>query len=333
MQPIIRLVFTLGLLFSALTQAGPVTLNNCGQQHRYPVVPERVLVYANPALENLLALGLAQRIVGIIGYDYAQDTAPSPAPVGLDKVLSHLSATVPPAAEPLLLLKPDFIYSASYYWFNSPETPNRERLMEWEIATYLSPNLCRGQQSTASSSASFDDIFAELRDIARIFHIPRHAEVLIQRLQVQLQMLSQQTASLPHQRILWWYAGTQAPYVAGCCGAPALLTEQVGSENLFGDLPELWPNVSWETIAARDPDVIVLGDLPRGGLGDSAKDKIHFLEHHPLTATLRAVRQKRYVILPGYDLDPSVRTVAALQRLIQGLQQQALRTSLAKKEP
>lgn len=333
MQPIIRLLLALGLLLSTLVQAGPVALNNCGRQYRYPVVPERVLVYANPALENLLALGLAQRIVGIIGYDYARDTAPSPAPARWGKVLSQLSATAPPAGESLLLLNPDFIYSASYYWFNSPETANRDRLAEWGIATYLSPNVCGGQQSAASSSASFDGIFAELRDIARIFAVSRDAETLIQHLQTQLRDLGLQAAALPHRRILWWYAGTQTPYVAGCCGAPALLTRQVGSENLFGDLPELWPTVSWETIAARDPDLIVLGDLPRGGLGDSAKDKIHFLEHHPLTASLRAVRQKRYVILPGYDLDPSVRTVAALHRLITGLQQQALRLPIANKEP
>ncbi|QGH60034.1 ABC transporter substrate-binding protein [Serratia proteamaculans] len=333
MQPIIHLLLVLGLLFSAQVQAGAVAFNNCGQQHRYPAVPERILVYANPALENLLALGLAQRIVGVIGYDYARDTAPSPAPAGWGKVLSQLSATAPPSAEPLLLLNPDFIYSASYYWFNSPETPNRERLMEWEIATYLSPNVCGGQQSAASSSASFNGIFAELRDIARIFDVSHDAETLIQHLQIQLRDLGQQAASLPHRRILWWYAGTQTPYVAGCCGAPALLTKQVGSENLFGDLPELWPTVSWETIAARDPDLIVLGDLPRGGLGDSAKDKIYFLEHHPLTATLRAVRQKNYVILPGYDLDPSVRTVASLHRLITGLQQQALRLPTPNKEP
>lgn len=79
--------------------------------------------------------------------------------------------------------------------------------------------------------------------------------------------------------------------------------------------------------------MIVLGDLPRGGLGDSAKDKIYFLEHHPLTATLRAVRQKRYVILPGYDLDPSVRTVPALHRLIKGLQQQVSPLPIPNKEP
>jgi len=333
MQPIIHLLLVLGLLFSALVQAGAAVFNNCGQQHHYPAVPKRILVYANPALENLLALGLAQHIVGVIGYDYARDTAPSPTPAGWGKVLSQLSATAPPSAEPLLLLNPDFIYSASYYWFNSPETPSRDRLAEWGIATYLSPNVCGGQQSAASSSASFNGIFAELRDIARIFNVSRDAETLIQQLQIQLRDLGQQAASLPHRRILWWYADTQTPYVAGCCGAPALLTKQVGSENLFGDLPELWPTVSWETIAARDPDLIVLGDLPRGGLGDSAKDKIHFLEHHPLTATLRAVRQKNYVILPGYDLDPSARTVASLHRLITGLQQQALRLPTPNKEP
>jgi iron complex transport system substrate-binding protein len=224
-----------------------------------------------------------------------------------------LSAAAPPAAEPLLLLNPDLVYSASYYWFNSPETPSRDRLTEWGIATYLSPDVCSGQQSTVSRSASFEGIFAELREIARIFHVTGVAERLIKKQQSQLRELERQAASLPQQRLLWWYAGTQTPYVAGCCGAPALLT--------------------WETIAARDPDVIVLGDLPRGGLGDSAKDKIHFLEHHPLTSTLRAVRQKRYVILSGYDLDPSVRTLAALQRLIQGLQQQALGSSILKKEP
>lgn len=331
MQPIICLLVALGLSFNALAQTGAVTLNNCGQPYRYPTVPERVLVYANPALENMLALGLAQRIVGIIGYDYAQDTAPSAAKWG--KALSKLSAAAPPAAEPLLLLNPDFVYSASYYWFNSPETPNRDRLTEWGIATYLSPDVCSGQQSAVSRSASFESIFAELRDIARIFNVTGDADRLIETLRSQLRTLDREAGTLPRQRLLWWYAGTQTPYVAGCCGAPALLTRQIGSQNLFGDLRELWPTVSWETIAARDPDVIVLGDLPRGGLGDSAKDKIHFLEHHPLTSTLRAVRQKRYVILPGYDLDPSVRTLAALQRLIQGLQQQALGSPIPKKEP
>ncbi|CAI0911789.1 vitamin B12-transporter protein BtuF [Serratia entomophila] len=324
------LCIMLGLVFGLQAQAAP-QLNNCGQRYGYPHPPQRVLAYANPALENMLALGLADRLIGVVGYEYARDPAPSP---GVSGGISRLpSAYAPPTAESLLLLRPDFVYSASYYWFNSPETPGRDRLTEWGIGSYLSPGACGGQQSALRTALTFEGIFAELRDIARIFGVADRAARLIRQQRSQLRALERQAAALPPQRMLWWYAGTQTPYVAGCCGAPALLARTVGGENLFGDLPELWPNVSWEIIAARDPDVIVLGDLPRGGLGDSAADKIRFLERHPLTATLRAVRQRRYVIVPGYDMDPSARTLAALGRLIQGLQRQASGPQPPNKEP
>lgn len=293
------LLCALGLGGGVPLRADSVSLQNCGVTRDYPQPPQRVLVYANPALENLLALGLAARAIGVVGYDRMRDPAPT--------------------AEALLLMRPDFVYSASYYWLHSPETPDRTRLAEWGIGTYLSPGACSGQQSAIAAALTFEDIFTELRELARIFNVSRGGEALIARLRGQLQAFEAQRAPLPHLRLLWWYAGTQTPYVAGCCGAPGLLSRSVGSENLFGDRPELWPTVSWEVIAARDPDAIVLGDLPRGGFGDSAADKIAFLEHHPLTATLRAVRQRRYVILPGYDMDPSARTVAALGRLIRGL--------------
>lgn len=215
-----------------------------------------------------------------------------------------------------------------------PGNADRARLAEWGIGTYLSPGACSGQQSAIAAALTFEDIFTELRELARIFNVSRAGEAPIARLRGQLQAFEAQRAPLPHLRLLWWYAGTQTPYVAGCCGAPGLLSRSVGSENLFGDRPELWPTVSWEVIAARDPDAIVLGDLPRGGFGDSAADKIAFLEHHPLTATLRAVRQRRYVILPGYDMDPSARTVAALGRLIRGLEALPPQTpTFSNKEP
>ncbi|MGP2682278.1 ABC transporter substrate-binding protein [Serratia marcescens] len=324
------LLCALGLGWGVPLHAYAVSLHNCGAMRDYPQPPQRVLVYANPALENLLALGLAGRAIGVVGYDRTRD----PAPTASADTLRAPAGPAPPTAEALLLMRPDFVYSASYYWLHSPETPDRARLAEWGIDTYLSPGACSGQQSAIAAALTFEDIFTELRELARIFNAGRAGEVLIARLREQLKALEPQRAPLPHRRLLWWYAGTQTPYVAGCCGAPGLLSRSVGSENLFGDLPERWPTVSWEIIAARDPDAIVLGDLPRGGFGDSAADKIAFLEHHPLTATLRAVRQRRYVILPGYDMDPSARTVAALGRLIRGLAALPPQTpTLSNKEP
>ena len=67
-----------------------------------------------------------------------------------------------------------------------------------------------------------------------------------------------------------------------------MLSKESGNHNIFSDISALWPNIAWEEIARRDPDILVLADLPRGGTGDSAKDKITFLEHFPLTSGLRA---------------------------------------------
>ncbi|MEW7001777.1 hypothetical protein M5585_24180 [Serratia ureilytica] len=111
----------------------------------------------------------------------------------------------------------------------------------------ISPGACSGQQSAIAAALTFEDIFTELRELARIFNVSRAGEALVERLRGQLRALEPQRAQLPHLRLLWWYAGAQTPYVAGCCGAPGLLSRSVGSENLFGDRPELWPTVSWKS--------------------------------------------------------------------------------------
>ncbi len=118
-------------------RADAVSLQNCGVTHDYPQPPQRVLVYANPALENLLALGLAGRAIGVVGYDRARDPAPTA------DALQAPTSPAPPTAEALLLMRPDFVYSASYYWLHSPETPDRARLAEWGIGTYLTRRLQR----------------------------------------------------------------------------------------------------------------------------------------------------------------------------------------------
>ncbi|HEJ7007120.1 TPA: ABC transporter substrate-binding protein, partial [Serratia marcescens] len=58
------LLCALGLGGGAPLRADAASLQNCGVTHDYPQPPQRVLVYANPALENLLALGLAGRAIG-----------------------------------------------------------------------------------------------------------------------------------------------------------------------------------------------------------------------------------------------------------------------------
>ena len=308
------------LAFALLVSRGAhsLTLTNCNQSWQFERIPQRTVVYTHSAYENLAALQLTSSIISVVGYRKEQDGAPSPWTQSAETKIHFDNA--PWSGEALLVSQPDFIYSGSFYWFNSPETPDCHQLDRWGIATWLSESVCYGLQSKTPTALTFEGIYTEIRNIAHIYHVQPRAEALIDSLRRSVTDDAKKAAALPARQLIWWYSGLSTPYVAGGYGAPELLTRTVGSENVFKDSEELWPAVSWEVIAARDPDFIVVGDLRRGGPGDSAADKIAFLESNPFTAGMRAVRQKHYIILPGYDMDPSVRTIPALSRLVSQLQ-------------
>lgn len=91
---------------------------------------------------------------------------------------------------------------------------------------------------------------------------------------------------------------------------------------MFADLSEDWPEVSWEALADRDPDVLVLADLSRKRIeGDSLETKKQFLESNPATKNMKAVVEGRYVVMTGSELDPGIREVDAIEKLAAGLKQ------------
>ncbi|MDL9948828.1 hypothetical protein QSJ19_25250 [Gordonia sp. ABSL11-1] len=67
--------------------------------------------------------------------------------------------------------------------------------------------------------------------------------------------------------------------------------------------------------------MLVLGDLSRKRIeGDSLYTKKAFLASNPLSRRLDAVRNQRYVVLTGCELDPGIREVDAVEKLAAGLQ-------------
>ena len=120
--------------------------------------------------------------------------------------------------------------------------------------------------------------------------------------------------------ILYWFANSESPYLAGCCGAPGVITKALGARNVFDDTREEWPQVNWETVAERDPAVLVIGDLTRKSqTAETAAAKIAYLESNPVTSTMRAVRGKRFVALSGQALNPTMRTVEGVEKVAAAL--------------
>lgn len=296
----------------------PITVHNCGRDVVIDAPPQRAVSLNQGSTEILLSLGLADRMVGTATWtDPVRDN------------LADDNATVPrlavnkPALETVLDAEPDFVSSSFSGTLGPGGVADRDQFDSLGVRTYLAPSDCVGKVAVNADGArteplTMESIYDEIRDLARIFDVTDRGDELIGELQQRMQD-SQLRADVD---LAYWFSDIRAPYFGGCCGAPGVITNTVGSRNIFADTTEEWPQVSWEVIADRDPDVLVLADLSRRTIdGDALAAKIAFLESNPVTSRLTAVRDQRYIVVNGAELNPSIRTVDGTEKVADGLRQ------------
>ncbi|MGK2868990.1 MAG: ABC transporter substrate-binding protein [Mycobacterium sp.] len=294
----------------------PITVHNCGRDVVIDAPPQRAVSLNQGSTEILLSLGLADRMVGTATWtDPVRDN------------LAEDNATVPrlavnkPALETVLDAEPDFVSSSFSGTLGPGGVADLDQFDSLGVPTYLAPSDCVGKVAVNADGArtetlTMDSIYDEIRDLARVFDVTDRGDQLIGDLQQRMQD-SQLHADVD---LAYWFSDIRAPYFGGCCGAPGVITSTVGARNIFVDTTEEWPQVSWEVIADRDPDVLVLADLSRRTIdGDALAAKIEFLESNPVTSRLTAVREKRYIVVNGADLNPSIRTVDGTEKVADGL--------------
>ncbi|PRW64932.1 ABC transporter substrate-binding protein [Actinopolyspora mortivallis] len=291
----------------------PRTVENCGREITVDSPPERVVSLTQGTTEILLSLGLADRMVGTATWT--------------DPVLEHLeeaNSRVPrladhiPSYERVLAEQPDFVTSS----FESvmQRVSSREKFARLGVPTYISPSDCAKNNEgdgdgVRDEPLTMDLVYEEIRQLAEIFDVEQRGQRLVEELRGRIAEATE-GVDASGVSLLYWFANKESPYMAGCCGAPGVITDRVGARNVFDDTHKEWPQINWETVAARDPDVLVLGDLIREQqTAEEAAQKIDFLESNPVTKHMEAVREGRYVRLSGAAMNPSIRTVDGIEKV------------------
>lgn len=288
---------------TAVAEAGPVTVENCATTVTVDAVPKRVVTIKSTSTEMLLALGLGDLIVGTAFQDgpvpeeWADDAAN--LPVLADKV---------PSQEVLLDAAPDFIYAGWESNFSADGAGARDDLAALGVTTYVSPSAC--QSAGQPAKLSFDNIFGDIEEIASIFDVDATELIDSQR-----ETLESIEPVGDGRTALWFSSGSDTPFVGAGIGAPQLLLETVGLENIAGDIDATWAPFNWEAVVDANPDFIVLVDAA----WNSADKKIGILQTNPATANLDAVKNGRYLIIPFAASEAGVRSVDAAADLARQL--------------
>ncbi|WP_438765267.1 ABC transporter substrate-binding protein [Kushneria sp. TE3] len=318
----------------------PITLDNCGTRVTVDAPPQRAVSIGQNTTEILLSLGLADRMAASAVWI---GDVPAPLSAANDHV-PRLSSGVP-GFESVLGQNPDLV-AAQFETDVGPQgrVARREQFAALGVPTYLSPTDCVGRvyggeaNSDGARTQAFDMtlIHREIEELAEIFNVPERGTELVDTLMQRERDAVAAGAGIPNNlSMVWWFSSAELSgeaWVAGQLGAPGYIMKKLGAHNII-ESDEEWPAVSWERIAAADPDVIVLGQMARRNFpADDIHQKIDFLENDPVTREMSAVKHHRFIVLDAQAMNPTLRTVEGLEIVASGLSDLGLTAEPASNE-
>ncbi|MFE2875888.1 ABC transporter substrate-binding protein [Streptomyces roseus] len=295
-----------------------VSVGSCGRQVSVTAPPRRAVALDQTSTETLLELGLQDRMAGT-----ANLKTKIPAPYAAAYAKVPVIATKIATGEQLRAATPDIVVAGSADLYTGDRAGTREELDALKVPTFVSAVDCPRQNPPGTTP--FELLFSDYENLGRLFGVRERAARLAADQRAAVARAGEKAPVVPpgtnRPTVVYLYSVFNGmPYVAGGTGLPSEMSRIVGARNAFDDVGEDWPEVTWEEVARRDPDFIVIGDLSeRGRPGDSAAEKRAAMTGHPVVSKLAAVRDGRILEVPGIELDPSVRSVHALGLLADGM--------------
>jgi iron complex transport system substrate-binding protein len=139
------------------------------------------------------------------------------------------------------------------------------------------------------------DVWEDMLRVGQALDRRDQAQTLIKKYQQRLTDLAVKTAAFgakPRVAVLEWLD----PLLGAGNWTPELVA-YAGGKNIFGEIGQHSPWLTWEDLQAANPDVIVLS--PCGYTLDRTMEDVPLLQNHPAWADLQAVRNGRVYAIDG----------------------------------
>ncbi len=284
----------------------PVTVRNCGVDYTYTKAPERVASASVPGTELILALGLQNRLAGVVGGPsvITPDLMPR-----MESVKVITERTFPsPSREALLSVNPDFLIAGYTEVFAPSAAGDRGELKAFGLNSYLVQGKC-GEKS--GGATRLEDTYADIESLGKIFNVPQEASALVARLKAEASAAQPATTK---PKVLLYAAGAEKPSTSGANSLTSDLVVKAGGQNVLAEIPDFGV-FNWETVVERNPDVILV--ITTGSF--SLETATGFLTSYEPIAGVNAVKNRRFVTVAVNDVQPSPRNGRALATIAKGL--------------
>ncbi len=289
----------------------PYTDENCGYSTTYEAPPARAVTLSNNATEMMLALGLEDRMAGTSymanlkispQYEAAYNTVP---------VLSPLVATT----EQLIEAEADFVY-AGYPDGFSESRHTRDQLHDLGMKTRLNTEGCN------LGKFGFEELYAEIRSMSAIFGVRERGEALIADIEERLSEVEAKLDGVEAMPVFIFNGGESAPRAVLGNTMLSHVVERAGGANIFGDVANRYGQVSWEQIAERAPEYIVVyysgtagGQVVGDPAGELGQARIEILKANPTVENVPGIAGEKFVTIDSVWGQPGPSSIDAVEKL------------------
>jgi iron complex transport system substrate-binding protein len=305
----------LSTLFSLAASAAfafPVTVESCGKPISFDKAPERAVVHDINMAKMAFALGLQPSMVGVTGITGWYK---------LDDAFKTLQGSIPelapkyPTMENLVSVDPDFFFAGWYYGMKPGGEVTPDTLAGHGVKTLVLSESCVHLDKNRPS-ASMDLLFGDLEKLGKIFGKEVEAETLVTGWKAELAGIKARIGDQGGTRVFLYDSGEDKPFTAGKFAIPTAMIEAAGGENIMADMETSWGTTDWESVAARDPEFLILLDYQDGA---GYRKLLDFLKAHPAMKETAAVKNERFVALRYEELTPGPDNIAAIGKIARAL--------------
>ena len=308
------LVMTSLAIMVNISLADTVMVNSCDRQVEFETTPSRVIVHDLNMNEMIMALDLEDRLVGVTGVTgwYKKE---GPA---LMKKLGDVPELAPkyPTLENLLAAEPDLFIAGWYYGMKPGGEVTPDILVKHGVKTLELTESCIHLKKS-KTKASMDLLFNDILRLGRVFDKSTQAKALVKSWKKDLAMIDKALSNDAVKRVFLYDSGEEKPFTAGKFAIPTAMIEAGGGKNIVDDMNTSWGRTSWEIVASRNPEFLILLDYSEDGGG--ADGLLKFLRSHPAMRETEAVKNSHYVALRYAELTPGPANIRAIQKIAVGM--------------
>ena len=282
---------------------GTVTIQNGDRTVTFTKMPEKVLCCHLYSAENMVMLGLADKVV-------AKNLSTNPAEVPLPE-LEEAFKNIPQIKnthENAIATGADLVIGqVSAFKDTSWGT--------YEQFDAAGVN-CLTITGTIVSDETVEDIYTDIRNLGKIFKVEAKAEEVIQKMKDKIAATNAKVkdvkeADKPRVFVADMFKSDGTVYTTAA-GLESNLIELAGGINTTRKMADSrWFFTSIETLVKANPDIIIINDYGSA----KAEDKIATIKNNPACADIPAVKNDKFFVIPLVEVMQDIRAANACEKL------------------